>query len=189
MRVGISSGFTYTEQSTYPDASRWILGLRAASNRPGMKACSASRPSTRRTSARLRVTAYSGFIGTAWMSSTPVARLCTSTRSPPMWRATSARSGIDATTRRTPSAGARAATSTANAAPVRRKGRFMKNSSSVAEAVHVASDDGRPLQEELTLVVLRRIEVLVLEADALKLRGPNGQVRRVGQRCGRLAVQ
>ena len=62
-------------------------------------------------SARLSRTAKLGFIGTAWMSSTPVARLLTSTRSPPMWRANSARSGIVATTLISAAAGARPASS------------------------------------------------------------------------------
>src|SRR5215475_12753355 len=123
------------------------------------------------------------------MSSTPVAMLCTSTRSPPTWRATSARSGIEATTRSTPSACARAASRTAAARTAETMWRCMAISSAIPKSVHVASDDGRPLQEELALVVLRRVQILVLEADTLELRGPNRQVGRVGERGWGLAVQ
>src|SRR5262249_32338843 len=101
----------------------------------------------------------------------------------------SARSGIDATTLSTAEAGFCAASRSVAASMSEPKTRFMSGySSAVAEAVHMASDDRRPLQEELTLVVPRCVQVLVLEPDALELRDPDGQVRRVGQRIARLPV-
>src|SRR5262249_59636315 len=52
---------------------------------------------------------------------------------------------------------------------------------SIAEAVDVAPEDHRPLQEELVLVVARRLEPRVLQPEALELGRPQRQVRRVGE--------
>src|SRR5689334_19172544 len=136
-------------------------------------------------SARFRMVAKLGFIGTAWMFSTPVAMLDTSTRSPPIWRAMSARSGIVATTLIFESAGASAAgpsrATVSNAVMKRFIGVLLAVfiDSPVPEAVDVAAEDDRPLQEELVLVESRLLEARVLETQALELRQPQRQVRRV----------
>src|SRR4029077_15957552 len=127
------------------------------------------------------IVAKLGFIGTAWMSSTPVAMLLTSRRAPPMCRAMSARSGIVATTLIL-SAVRPGPGSTASAAITSAEGSlFIMRSSSVLEAVDVAPEDDRPLQEELVVVVPGRLEPRILEPQALELRRPHRQVRGVGQ--------
>src|SRR5262249_4924023 len=50
----------------------------------------------------------------------------------------------------------------------------------VTEAMHMAPENSRPLQEELVLVVAWRVEIRILQAHALELREPGRQVRRVG---------
>src|SRR5262249_47861967 len=58
--------------------------------------------------------------------------------------------------------------------------RCMVDSLAITEAMHVAPEDGRPLQEELVLVVTWRVEISILQAEALELRGPEREVWRVG---------
>src|SRR5947208_5953587 len=158
-----------------------MRGFLAASSSAGSKAWSASRRSSSSTSAVFSMIAKLGFMGTAWMSSTPVAMLLTSRRSPPMCRAMSARSGIVAITlilsavRPGPGSTASAAINTAESSL------FIMRSSSVLEAVDVAPEDDRPLQEELVVVVPGRLEPRVLEPQPLELRRPHRQVRRVRQ--------
>src|SRR5690242_12852328 len=148
----------------------------------GRKACSASRPSSRRTSALFNRVAKLGFIGTAWMFSTPVAMLETSTRSPPMCRAMSARSGMVATTLIFDAAGASAEAPTNVNRTNGITRRFIAMLlSAIPEAVDVAAENDRPLQEELVLVEPRLLEARVLETQTLELREPQRQVRRVSE--------
>src|SRR5215831_4047265 len=46
--------------------------------------------------------------------------------------------------------------------------------------MHMAPEDGRPLQKELILVIAWRVEIGVLQADTLELREPDRQEWRVG---------
>src|SRR5262249_62000239 len=96
--------------------------------------------------------------------------------SPPICRVMSARSGMVATTFILSAASA--------GRPVSRVAVNRRNSTclidrllTVTEAVHVASEDDGPLQEELVVVITRRLEPRVLQPDALELRRPDGQVR------------
>jgi hypothetical protein len=76
-----------------------MRGFLLASSRAGRNACPQPKPTNTRSSARFISGTKLGFIGTPWVSSTPVARLKTSTWSPPMLRAKSARSVRVVTTR------------------------------------------------------------------------------------------
>src|SRR5437870_366269 len=125
------------------------------------------------------------------MFSTPVAMLETSTRSPPMCRAMSARSGMVAITLIFESAGA----SAAGPSRVRMTNaivrRFMSIllGSAIFEAVDVTAEDDRPLQEELVLVEARLLETRVLQTQAIELGEPHRQIRRVGRGVPRHVVQ
>src|SRR2546422_108328 len=54
--------------------------------------------------------------------------------------------------------------------------------------MHMAANDGGPLQEDLVLVGAWLVKVSVLEPQALELRGPEREVRRVGLRIAEGAV-
>src|SRR5207253_5134936 len=157
-----------------------MRGFFAASSSAGRKACSASRPSSRSTSALFSNVAKLGFMGTAWMSSTPVAMLRTSSRSPPMCRAMSARSGMVATTLILSAAGPDPGRTTSATTSAVQSKCFIMHSSSILEAVDVAAEDHRPLQEELVDTIVGLLEPRVLQAEALELGCPERQVGRVG---------
>src|SRR4030095_9199417 len=123
-----------------------------------------------------------GFIGTAWMSLTPVAILLISKRSPPMFLAISARSGIVVTTRifaSTPAWDTRSVSTTESNTHAKR---FIVDSLAVPEAVRMAPKDRRPLQEDLVRVGWPLwdawlAKIGVLHPQALELRGPEREVR------------
>src|SRR5438034_1020585 len=54
------------------------------------------------------------------------------------------------------------------------------DSLAVLEAMDMASKNGGPLQEELVLVSAWLVKIGVLQAEAMKLRGPEREVWRVG---------
>src|SRR5262249_54500645 len=119
------------------------------------------------------------------MSSTRVARLLISRRSPPMFLAISARSGMVVTTRILASAPVQEARSMSTTESTTSVRRFMADSLAVAEAMHVASEDGGPLQEDLIRVggllwSTCLVHIGVLQAETLELREPESEVRRVG---------
>src|SRR6476619_4871577 len=113
------------------------------------------------------------------MSSTPVARLVTSTKSPPTCLAMSARSGMVATTRSLSAAPVTAGKRQARVDRTMRTRFMVWLLLSIAEAVDVAAHDHRPLQEELVVVAPGLAEMRVLQPEALELRRPDRQIGRV----------
>src|SRR5437762_13838566 len=53
----------------------------------------------------------------------------------------------------------------------------------------MAAEDDRPLQEELVLVEARRLETRVLQTQAIELRQPQRQVRRICCRVARDVIE
>src|SRR5437762_13474153 len=96
--VGISNSLTPSDATIRPGAPAPILPLRAFSRSGGSQPSSRSAPPSISASARLRVTMKLGFASAKRGSSVGLASATQLTRSPPISRATDARSGVVATT-------------------------------------------------------------------------------------------
>src|SRR5689334_21808393 len=96
--VGISSSLIPSEATIRPGAPAATLEFREFSNSGGSHPSSSSAPPSTNASARLSVTMKLGFASTKCGSSVGFASATTLTLSPPISRATDARSGVVATT-------------------------------------------------------------------------------------------
>src|SRR3990172_3839096 len=157
----------------YADPVGRIFGLLATSRSAGRNACSRPRPFTTSASARLSFVTKLGLTGTLCGSWPPSAIVCTATRSPPICRAMSATSGVEATTRSTapPEPGESARNAAPSAAHANSAGR---------EAMRVTPQEGGPLEgEPLVVVLAAQVELIDLEAQTLELGREPGREGRV----------
>src|SRR4051812_36266838 len=96
--VGISSNLIPSDATMRPGAPAATFELREFSNSGGSQPSSSSAPPSIKASARFSVTMKLGLASTKCGSSVGFASATTFTRSPPISRATDARSGVVATT-------------------------------------------------------------------------------------------
>src|SRR6266853_613867 len=169
-----------------------MRGFLLASSNAGRKACSQPNPTNRSKSARFICGTKLGFIGTPCVSSMPVARLKTSTRSPPISRAKSARSVSVAITRILAApAGSAARATTASATSDKRRNSFdfIKIISlpglALLPSVRVRADDPRPLQVDGVVGAQAGhgivIGVRVLQTQLVPVAQGPGDIGRVGK--------